>query len=285
MFGLGLSLTLEDFRRVVVNPRSLITGLFSQMILLPILAFTIAYMTSLPPVLKVGIIIVAVCPGGATSNLITYLLRGNVALAVSMTIVNSLLTMLTVPILVYISLFYFMGMGQTISLPLGPTIVKIFLITLLPTGMGVLTGYFKRNIALQLEKKLRYILPLIYGLIYIMAIYGSKQKNPGELSGEYLSVIPWALLLNLGGMIAGYLFARLMRLKLADQITLTVEVGIQNSALAVTIAGSSLFLNNYQMAIPAVVYGLFTFLTAVIFGYFVKRFSPKYRRGDFPEKI
>ncbi len=273
MVGMGLSLTVNDFRNIVINPRSLIIGLVCQMILLPAIAFTIAYFSNLPPELKVGIIIISLCPGGASSNLITYMLRGNVALAVSLTTLNSILTIFTIPMLTYVALFWIMGMGQTVKLPLMLTIVKIFLVTLLPVSIGVLLRYFRNELAARLDKHLRYILPVIYGLIFIIAILGSKKEHPDHLTSLYLEVIPWVLILNIGSMAFGYLLARLSGRKVDDQITLTVEIGIQNTALAITVAGSSLFLNNYMMAIPAVVYGLFTFATAVLSGYLIRRYS------------
>lgn len=273
MVGMGLSLTIDDFKGVMIYPRSLLIGLFSQMILLPVIAFAIAYLTDLPPELKVGIIIISVCPGGATSNLITYLLRGNVALAVSLTTANSILTIFSIPLITYVALFWLMGLGQTVSLPLAMTVVKIFLVTLVPVAIGVLIRYLKPDSAGKLDKHLRYILPSIYGLIFIMAILGSKREHPDHLTDLYVEVIPWVLILNIGAMTIGYLLSRLMRRDVKDQITLTVEIGIQNTALAITLAGSSLFLNNYVMAIPAVVYGFFTFATAVIFGYLIRRFS------------
>jgi BASS family bile acid:Na+ symporter len=273
MLGMGLSLTIEDFRQVVVHPRSLITGLISQMILMPLVAFAITRIAILPQEIKVGFIIIAICPGGATSNLISYILRGNVALAISMTTVNSLLTIFTIPLILYFALHYYLDVTKLIPLPLGPTIIKIFYITLLPTSIGVLIRYFRREFALKLEDHLRYILPILYGIIFVIAILGTKKVHPTELPGIYYHVAPWGLLLNLVGMSLGLIMARIYRLKIPDQISLTVEIGVHNSALAITIAGSALFLNNYVMAIPAIVYGLFSFLTTLFFGYAVKRLS------------
>ena len=273
MLGMGLSLTIEDFKQVVVHPRSLITGLFCQMVLMPLVAFGITMIADLPQEIKIGFIIIAICPGGATSNLISYLLRGNVALAISMTTVNSLLTLITIPLLLYFALHYYLDVSRLIPLPLGPTIIKIFYVTLLPTSIGVLIRYYRRNIAHKLEHHLRYILPILYGIIFIIAILGTKRVHPTELPGIYFHVAPWGLLLNLIGMSLGLIMARLYRLKNQDQISLTVEIGIHNSALAITIAGSAMFLNNYVMAIPAIVYGLFSFITTLLFGYAVKAYS------------
>ena len=273
MFGLGLSLTLEDFRHIVVFPRSLIIGLISQMLILPAFAFFLATQSGLEPELQIGLVIIAACPGGATSNLITYLLRGNVALSISITLINSILTLFSIPFLVYVALFWFMGLGQTINMPVGLTILKVFYITLLPISLGIFVRFRKRDIAERLENKLRILLPVIYGFIFIVAIIGSRQEHPSELSSIYFKVIPFVLALNLGTMTAGFVMGRLLRVPVGDQVSLAVEIGIQNSALAITIAGSSLFLHNYMMAIPAVVYGLVTFSTSFLFGWGIKRFS------------
>jgi len=275
MFGMGLSLTIEDFRRVLVNPVGLVLGLIGQLFFLPALAFLLAIGSHLSPELKVGIVIIAACPGGATSNLITYLLRGNVALSISMTTINGLITLVTTPLLIFVALFVFMGAGETVELPLGITIIKIFYITVLPTALGVLVRYYLIDFAEKLERPLRFILPLLYGVIYIVAILGGETERPGDFIELATRIAPWVLGMNILGMLLGYIFARLLDQPTATQITLSVEIGIQNSALAITIASSAIFLDNYVMAVPAIVYGLFTFASAVIFGYAIKRRSAR----------
>lgn len=272
MFGIGLSLTIEDFKRVLVHPAGLFLGLFGQLVLLPALAFGIASLAGLPPELKVGIVIIAACPGGATSNLITYLLKGNVALSISMTTVNSVMTLITTPLLIFFGLYLFLGEGQTVQLPIGMTVLKIFYITLLPTSIGIFIRYKRTEFAQKLEKPLRYILPILYGIIYIVAIMGgSRSDYPVGFMETYLAVVPWVMGLNVSGMLLGYIFARILKMNNPTQITLSVEIGIQNSALAITIASSAMFLNNYYMAVPAIVYGFFTFASAVVFGFIIKR--------------
>jgi BASS family bile acid:Na+ symporter len=272
MFGMGMSLTIEDFKKVLVYPKGLILGLIGQLMFLPALAFGIASLTDLPPELQVGIVIIAACPGGATSNLITYLLRGNVALSISMTTVNSIMTLVTTPLLIFFGLYLFIGEGQTVQLPIGITILKIFYITLLPTSLGIFIRYKRKDFALLMEKPLRVILPLLYGTIYMIAILGGgKSETASGLIETYVSVLPWVMGLNIIGMMLGYASSRALGLNNQTQITLSVEIGIQNSALAITIASSAMFLNSYYMAIPAIVYGFFTFASAVVFGYLVKR--------------
>jgi len=273
MFGMGLSLSLHDFERVLVKPRGLIAGLICQMILLPLFAFGIASISGLPPAIKTGIIIIAASPGGATSNLITYLLRGNVALSISMTAVNSVMTLVSVPLIIYLGLQAFMGEGEVIRLPVLNTILNVFLVTVLPTSLGVFTKYRFPIIARKLEKPGRYILPAIYAVIFLIAMLGTRRGDPMMVSALYMKTAPYAFILNILGMLAGYGVAKWLRYGRKTQITLSVEVGIQNSALAITIASSALFLNEPMMAIPAVIYGFFTFFSAIAFGIIINRSS------------
>ncbi len=272
MFGMGLSLTMDDFMKVLKAPKGMIAGLFCQMVMLPLIAFLIAYFSNLSAELKVGLVLIAACPGGATSNLITYLLRGNVALSISMTTVNSFLTMITTPLLIFLGLALFMSEGQTVTLPLGATILKIFYLTLLPTFLGIYIRFKRPGFAAGLEKPLRFILPLLYGLIYLIAIMSGESEYKASSYELYFMVAPWVLLLNFLGMLLGYRTARALKLDLKNQVTLSVEIGIQNSAMAITIASSAFFLGNYIMAIPAMVYGFFTFVSALVFGYAIKKF-------------
>lgn len=272
MFGIGLSLTIKDFYQILHRPRALIIGLAGQMLILPLIAFALASLMNLPAEIKVGFVIIAACPGGATSNLITYLLRGNVALSISLTSINSFITLITVPLIIYFGLYLFMGEGETLRLPIGKTIINIFIITIIPVSAGILLKYFRPLLARKIEKPGRFVLPILFFIIYLTAIFlGSGKGGENEISSIYFKVIPWALALNLIGMSTGFFSAKWFGYGKENQITLSVEIGIQNSALAITIASSALFLGNPVMAIPAIVYGLFTFITAVVFGFLIKR--------------
>ena len=272
MFGIGLSLTIRDFVNVIVRPRALLIGLTGQMIILPLIAFTIASLMNLPPEIKVGFIIISACPGGATSNLITYLLRGNVALSISLTTINSFITLITVPLIIFFGLYMFMGEGETVRLPIGKTILNIFIITIIPVTAGILLKYFKPVLAAKIETPGRFVLPILFFIIYLTAVFMGSEKGGEEgVSSLYFQSIPWALALNILGMTTGLLSAKWFGYGKETQITLSVEIGIQNSALAITIASSSLFLGNALMAIPAIVYGLFTFISAIVFGFLIKK--------------
>jgi len=275
MIGMGLSLTIYDFKKIFIAPKSLITGLVCQMIILPLIAFTIANLSTLSSEIKVGFVIIAACPGGATSNLITYLLRGNVALSISLTAVNSFLILFSIPIIIYFAIKYYIGEASAIELPILLTILKIFSMIIVPTSFGIWIRAKYPGTAKNIEKYLRIIMPVLLGIVFTFAIFGGKGEEERKIPGIFLEVVPYALTLNIIGMLAGYFIARIMRLFRTHQLTLAIEVGIQNSALAITIASSPLFLNNYYMSVPAIVYGLFTFFSALIFGLIIKRRKKK----------
>lgn len=270
MVTLGLSLNFGDFHSIIAAPRAFITGLSCQMILLPAIAFTIASLSSLPDPIKVGIVLISICPGGATSNLITYLLKGDVALSISLTSVNSILILFSIPGFTMLATKLFMEEGTVVAMPFLPTILKIFLMILLPTAIGILIRHRFPTKAGIVEKYMKYITTILLGVVYLFVILTSNSEieHPFKL---YLKIAPLVLLLNVLGMSSGYYAGRWLRFRKPKLITLSVEVGIQNSALAITIASSPVFLNNTTMAIPAVIYGMFTFFNAILFGYIVSR--------------
>lgn len=270
MFNLGLTLNLQDFRYIIKKPRQLFVGLASQMILLPLIAFLIANISGLSSPLKVGIMIIAACPGGAVSNLITYFLRGSVSLSVSLTSINSVFILFTLPAIVFLSLNYFTDSSAFIDMPVKSMIIKIFVMILLPVAIGMIVRHRNKKAASKLESYLKYLTTLLLAVVYSFVIF---EKNGGSITkvSEYLQIAPYVFTLNVLGMLSGYFMAKLNKFNIEKQITLSVEIGIQNSALAITIAGSAAFLGNHQMALPAVVYGAFTFFNAVIFGLIIKK--------------
>ncbi len=275
MFNLGLSLRLSDFGRILHNPGSFFVGLFSQMIILPGLAFAIAAMSPLAPAVKVGIVIIAACPGGAVSNMITYYLKGNVPLSISLTSVNSFLILFTIPLIVHLGLITFMTESQYINMPVLYTLSRVFTMIIIPVIIGMVVRARARKLAEKLEGFLKYATIILLAVVFSFVIF---EKNGGSITqiDRYLKITPYVLALNIAGMLVGFFAARIFRFGTAKQITLSIEVGIQNSALAITIAGSTAFLGNHEMALPAVVYGMFTFFNAVIFGWIIKKWFPSH---------
>ena len=266
--GMGLSLTDRDFRNIFMQPKAVIIGLCCQMLLLPFIAWLIARSIHIDPLFKVGLMIIAACPGGATSNLITYLLRGNVALSISMTALNSLLTLITIPLVVQFSLEAFIHEDAAIHLQVGETILKVFLITILPAFAGTRIRKNYPEFSARLERPLRLILPLLLLVIYAGVIF-IDQGASGATRSDFVRIFPYTLLLNILAMVAGFLVARLLRLRVINQFTISIEVGLQNSALAIFVAATLLKSNN--MALVPVVYGSFSFFSTFLFGWSVKK--------------
>ena len=277
--GMGLSLTDKDFRNIFMQPKAVIIGLCCQMVLLPLIAWLIVRSINIDPLFKVGLMIIAACPGGATSNLITYLLRGNVALSISMTAMNSLITLVTIPLVVHLSLEAFIHEDAAIRLNVGETIIKVFLITILPAFVGTRIRKNYPDFSLMLERPLRVVLPLLLLLVYAGVIFIDQGTSAGTRS-DFIRIFPYTLLLNILAMVSGFLVARILRLRVINQFTISIEVGLQNSALAIFVAAT--LLNNNDMALVPVVYGSFSFFSTLLFGWSVKKLGwvPKVNGKD-----
>jgi BASS family bile acid:Na+ symporter len=267
MMGIGLSITTMDLRNIVSEPRNLVVGLASQLFLLPAIAFLIASLSNIRPEFKVGLIIVSACPGGVTSNLVNYIIRGNVALCVSITVVNGILTLITIPLIVRLALRIYMGQDTEIVLPVLDTITKIFIITVIPASFGIYIRRKREKLALKIQNPLRIILPLLLLGVYAGVVFLEGNGEAG-LDSHFFRLIPYALMLNFFSMTAGLLVPKLFRLTKQNQYTIAVEVGLQNSTLAIFVA--STLLGSQEMALVAVVYGSFSFFTTMLFGYLAR---------------
>ncbi len=270
--GMGLSLTERDFKNIFLQPKAVIIGLCCQMILLPLIAYLIARYVQLDPVYKVGLMVVAACPGGATSNLITYLLKGNVALSISMTAINSLITLITIPLIVTLALGTFMHQDTAIRLDIVQTIIKVLLITILPAFAGTRVRKWRPVFSDKLERPLRIILPVLILVIFAGVIL--FEQKPGSATGkEFIRIFPYALLLNVAAMVTGLLVARSLRLGVRNQVTISIEAGLQNSGLAIVVALT--LLESRAMALVPVVYGSFTFFSTLFLGWIIKKVAWK----------
>ncbi|MEM6268414.1 MAG: bile acid:sodium symporter family protein [Bacteroidota bacterium] len=271
MFGMGMSLTAGDFRNIFLQPRAVVIGLFCQMLVLPLMALGIALVSGLPPEYQVGIVLIAACPGGAISNLLSYLLRGNVALSVSMTVLNSFITIITIPLVVNVALSAFMGTTRPLSMPVLQTVTQILLITVIPCVAGILVRRWKPQFAAGTQRPLKIAMPVLLAIAMLAAIFLEKKPGIRITAQQYVQVLPWALLLNVTGMVFGWLVAGWLRLGRPNQLTIGLEVGLQNSGLAIAVATSAFLLNDPRLAVPASTYALFSFFTAVIFGLLINR--------------
>ncbi len=266
MLGLGLSLTLADFRRVLLFPRAIVIGLVCQMLLLPLLCYGLAVAFALPPVLAVGLMLLAASPGGAAANLFSHLARGDVALNLTLTAVNSLLSLLTLPLIVNLALTAFMGEGKVLPLQ-SDKIVQVFAMVLIPVSIGMLIRHHRPTLAQRVDRPFRIVSAVFLALVVTAAVI----KERALIGSAFQEVGLAALAFNLGSMALGYGLPRLLRLNQRQSIAIGMEVGIHNGALAITIASSPHLLNNSAMAIPPAIYSLIMFFTAGLFGWLLQR--------------
>lgn len=271
MMGIGLSLTTSDFKNIFIHPKGLITALTVQLFLVPLIAFLLASLSGLSPEIKVGIIIVSACASGASSNLVTHLFRGNVALAISMTTINSLVTVFWVPLLINLALLTFLGTTAEISLPFFKTVIQIFVVILIPASLGMLIRHIKPKTSEYLEKPLKYILTALLAGVFSIKLFGGQNLGGAELTfNESIRILPWCLALNILAMLTGFLSARKLKLHFRIQFTVAIEVGLHNTTLAFLIAGA--LLHSPEMEKPAIIYASFSFFTAILFVYLLKKY-------------
>lgn len=269
MFGIGLSLTFGSFREIFTAPRSLLAGLFAQMVLLPAMAFLVVWPSDLPPVLKVGFIILAACPGGTTSGFITYFFKGNVALSISLTSVNSLLTLFSIPFIVNIGLAVFLGKTTPFHLPYLETILQIFAVAIIPALLGVWVRMRWETFAEKIRKFLKVFLIIMLAVVFTIKFFaGESQGGTGITRSEVLELLPFALAVNILGFVIGVVFGHLLRLGPKTSYTIGVEVTMQNTTLAFLVAGT--LLQSQDMVKPSLIYSMFSFWTAILFSFLLK---------------
>lgn len=269
MFSIGLSLRTGNFRQLASHPRVLLLGLGLQLLLLPAVAFGVAFLLKLPPVFATGIVVLAACPGGLTSNFISFLLKANTTLAVSLTICNTSLSMLTIPVIVNLGLITFWSGEGLQQLPILSTAGQIFLIVLLPVLSGMIFRARRTARANYLQPRLRWLSLFLLGLLFALKLFAPADAGGSNLlMAEVAVILPASLVINASALFSGMLFGRLFGFGRNDQITLGVEAGIQNTSLAFLI--TSTFLENEQMLKPALVYAMFTFFSGLAYGLWLK---------------
>lgn len=266
MLGLGLSLTIADFTRIVKYPKAALIGLSCQMLILPIVCLLIAQGFGLAPELAVGLMLLAASPGGATANLYSHLSKGDVALNITLTAVNSILSLFTLPLIINFSMEYFMGAGQFIPLQFSK-IIQVFAIVLIPVSIGMFIKNRSESFALKMDKPVKLLSIIFLVLIIAAAVLKERAKV-----GEYFQEVGLAALaFNLASLAVGYFIPLWLKLGKREAISIGMEIGIHNGTLAIAIASSPLILNNSTMAIPPAIYSLIMFFTAAAFGWWVSR--------------
>lgn len=259
MFGMGLSLVSGDFTRLFTYPKAVLVGLCNQLLFLPLIGFVIVVLFGLNPSMAIGVMIISICPGGPTSNLITQVSRGNIGLSVTLTALSSLITVFTIPILLSKFIAYFSGdTDVVIQIPILETMLQILVITVIPVSIGMMIRKRREAFALHMEKPMRTASTVLFVIIFLIIIIANKDNLIQAMKEVGLPT----LLLNLSTMGLGYLSAKLFGITGKSQISITIESGIQNGTLAFVIATT--MLNNLEMGLPTGAYSIWMFLTGGI---------------------
>lgn len=257
MLGMGLSLVPGDFKGVALYPKAATIGIVNQIIVLPVVGFLLLLLIPMrSPELAVGIMILAACPGGPTSNLISHISRGDTALSITLTAISSLIVVFTIPLIVNFSLNYFMEQGEYVPLPVFDTIIKVIIITLLPVAIGMLIRAKAPRFSDIMGKPVKIMSGILLFLIIMAAILNDREN----FFNFFAQAGPVALSLNLAMLLVGFFSARLFRLRIAQSITISIESGIQNGTLGIAIAAT--LLHNPTMTISPAIYSLIMFMSA-----------------------
>ena len=264
MLGLGMGLTLADFGRVARYPRAVITGLVLQIVLLPAVAFALSLGFGLPPELAVGLMLLAASPGGATANIYSHLARGDVALNITLTAINSMLCLVTLPLILNFSLEHFLGAGQYVPPPVRK-VVEVAVIIVLPVVIGMFLRAKAPGFCARVEKPLRLLSVLVLAMLVVGAVVQER-----ETLVAFFAVVGLACLaFNVISMGVGYLAPLALKLPRRQAIAIAMEIGIHNGTLAIFIALN--VLDNPRISVPAAVYSLLMFLTAAVFAFLLNR--------------
>ncbi len=258
MFGMGLSLTSTDFKKILLYPKAFFIGITSQMIILPLIGYFIATGLHLSPTVAVGVMLLAACPGGATSNMLTHLAKGDLALSVSLTAVSSLLSIITIPLIVQFALETFASQNQEVTLDVITMIKQLFVIIIIPVSIGMLVKHLSPKFSLKMEKPIKIASAVIFILVVVGVTYSIRDVFMHYLNEAGLP----SILLNITTMLTGFMLAVLFKLTRKQAISISIETGIQNGTLAIAVA--TIALNNAAYSIVPAIYGLLMFITGAL---------------------
>lgn len=260
MFGMGMTLSLSDFKVVFTKPKAVIAGILAQFIIMPGLAFVLVTIFQLPPELAVGVILVGCCPGGTSSNVMTYLAKGDVALSVGMTACTTIMAPIVTPLLVLLLA------GQTVDVAVLDMFISIVQVVLLPIALGFVINKLFEKVAQKFAK----ILPLISVIAISLIIMAVVAANAKSLMSVGLLIIVVVMLHNVCGYALGYLAGRLLGLSKAQRRTLSIEVGMQNSGLATSLATVH-FATMPLAAVPGAVFSVWHNISGAIYANILAR--------------
>lgn len=263
MFGLGLSLTVADFARVAKHPKAVIVALVCQLVLLPVICFGLVLAFQLPPVLAVGMMMLAASPGGTTANLYSHLFRGDVALNISLTAINSVIAVVTLPIITNLAIIYFDPFDDQLGLQWNK-VLEVFAIVLLPVVLGMIVRRIRPTFADAMDKPVR----IISVLVLVIVIVGAVVSNWTLLVDNVARLAGITVVFCLISLAVGYAVPRWMKVEKRQAIASSFEIGIHNATLAIVIAQT--VLGSTELSLPAAVYGVLMFFIAFGFGFLIR---------------
>jgi BASS family bile acid:Na+ symporter len=259
MFGLGLSLTVADFRRLLGHPRAVAIALTLQVVVLPAACYGIVLAFGLSPVYAVGLMLLAASPGGVSANLFSHLFGGNVAMNISLTAINTVLSIVTLPLIANLAIAHFAGGGQVVPLQTGK-VVEVIAVVLVPVVIGMAWAARSSRLAQRLERPFKLFSALVLAAFALIAI----AKGWDALASSFASEGPAVVVFNLVSLLAGYYLSRAAGMEKPMATAIGFEIGIHNSTLSMFIALS--VLGSFELALPSAIYSVVMYLTATAFG-------------------
>jgi len=265
MLGLGLGLKIEDFTRVIKTPRDFFVGFISQLIILPLVAYLLILVLKTPPEIAIGVMIIAAAPGGVTSNILTKFANGDVALSLSLTAVISLISIITVPLIIFTSadLFGITNISQNISMTV--IALKMFLVVTVPVLLGMVIRYFFENFVASKVDLFNKLNIMLFAIFFVAAFYEEREN----LLDFIIQAGLIALILNITMMVIAYYLAKIFASGIKQQKCIALECGLQNGSLALFVS-TQIFGTDILYALPTGAYALIMYITGLLFVLFLR---------------
>jgi BASS family bile acid:Na+ symporter len=263
MFGLGLDLTVADFRRVGTHPKAVAVALGCQLVVLPLVCFGLVVLFHLPDLLGIGLLLLAAAPGGSTANLFSHLLRGDVALNITLTALNSAISLVTLPLVSGLAIAWYDREDHVSVPPL--EVLAVAALVVLPVALGMLVHRRNLDFALRMQRSVRIGSVLLLALVVVAILLDARER----VADDFVTVGVAAALFCALSLVLGYAVPKLFGLSERQSIASSMEIGVHNSALAIVVAVG--VLDEAQISVPAAVYSLVMFPFAALWGWAVTR--------------
>ncbi|MBK8807720.1 MAG: hypothetical protein IPO21_14195 [Bacteroidales bacterium] len=298
MLGVGISLDFRNFKHIILRPKSLLLGLSIQVLLLPIIGIIICSIFPLSPELKIGIILLSICPGGTTSNFIVYLLNSNTELSIILTVLSSVLSLFFIPFILNYTILYYLGVDTIVSIPITDISIQILLYILIPTLVGIIIKEKSEKIKYILDKTaiftilkrkielnyLKIITLILLALMFSIKLFADESAGGvGIKSGDFKAILLPVFLLNLIGILAGFLIPYFTKSSIKNAVSISIQIGLQNTTMAFLIATT--VLKNNEMQKPALIYAFFSFWSSILIIIILKQFFTRRIRKKAQLKI